>query len=272
MGAGLLACTLPVSFLATAQQLAATKTSAENPSSFEVTSIKPSSPNDDHHRWDRLPGRFFIENYTLQEMIRAAYGLRSDGQVVGGPKWISRRAFDIQAKVEDSEAAKMSEMTDEQRDHEWNGMLRSLLADQFGLKVHREERTMSVYVLVVAKSGARLTKSPSGETTHGIPVQTTPRSGATVMTATTVPMGELADHLSRMPESDDRLVIDRTGLEGTYDFQLKWSRDIEGGTSVSAEFPGFFTSLREQLGLELKSDKGDAPVVVVDAAKEPEFD
>jgi uncharacterized protein (TIGR03435 family) len=83
-------------------------------------------------------------------------------------------------------------------------------------------------------------------------------------------MSELADHLSRMSESDNRLVVDRTGLEGTYDFQLKWSRDLENKTSAGTEYPGLFTALREQLGLELKSDKGDAPVVVVEAAKEPE--
>jgi uncharacterized protein (TIGR03435 family) len=270
--AGLFGCTFSLPLTARAQRPAVVKTSAESPSSFEVTSIKPSSPNDDHHRWDRLPGRFFIENYTLQQMIRVAYGLRSDGQVVGGPKWISRQAFDIQAKVDDSEAAKMRGMTDEQRDHEWNAMLRSLLADQFGLRMQNEERTLPVYALVVAKSGAKLTKSPVGETAHGIPVQTTPHSGDTVMTATTVAMSELADHLSRTPESDNRLVTDRTGLEGTYDFQLKWSRDMESGTSGGTELPGFLTALREQLGLELRPDKGDAPVVVVEAAKEPEVD
>jgi uncharacterized protein (TIGR03435 family) len=256
---------------ANAQQ-AAPPTSAANLSSFEVATIKPSNPDDSKHRWERQPGRFVIENYSLQQMIRVAFGLTSDLQVVGGPKWIGDRSFDIEAKADDAEVVKMRAMTDDQRDVEWNHLLQSLLAERFGLKAHVGEQELPVYALVVVKSGARLKHSPIGETAHGIPVRSSPRLATTVMTATTVSMGELADHLSQMPESDNRLVVDRTGLDGQYDFELKWTRDYGSGIPENALYPGLFTALQEQLGLELKRGKASVKVVIVDAATEPGLD
>ncbi len=253
-------------------QQAAAVTSAANLSSFEVATIKPSNPDDSNHRWERLPGRFVIENYSLQQMIRVAFGLTSDLQVVGGPKWVDYRAFDIEAKVDDAEVTRMRAMTDDQRDIEWNHLLQSLLTERFGLKIHVGEQELPVYALVVAKSGAKLTKSPVGEVAHGIPVRSSPRLATTVMTATRASMGEFADHLSRMPESDNRLVVDRTGLDGQYDFELKWTRDYGSGIPENALYPGLFTALQEQLGLELKPDKAPVKVVIVDAATEPGVD
>jgi len=254
------------------QQTTRATAAKEAPLIFEVASIKPSRPDDNSHRWDRSPGRFFIRNYTLRQMIRIAYALRFDMQVVGGPKWVDSQAFDIEAKVDDIEVAKMNQMTDEQRDTEWNAMLQSLLAERFGLRLRRSERKSPIYALVVAKSGARLTQSPKNETTHGLPVRSVPESAIAEMAATTVSMGEFADHLSRMPENDNRLIVDRTGLEGRYDFQLKWMRNVENGISEGSSYPGLFTALREQLGLELKPDKTLVDVVIVEAASQPEFD
>ncbi|SPE31217.1 conserved hypothetical protein [Candidatus Sulfotelmatomonas gaucii] len=277
--AAFLECAVPSIFIfwfslalhANAQQTAPA-TPAATLSRFEVATIKPSNPDDSNHRWERLPGRFVIENYSLQQMIRVAFGLTSDLQVVGGPKWVDDREFDIEAKADDPELAKMRAMTDDQRDIEWNHLLQSLLTERFGLKVRVGEQELPVYALVVAKSGVKLKHSPVGETAHGIPVRSSPRLATTVMTATTVSMVEFTDHLSRMPESDNRLVVDRTGLEGQYDFELKWTRDYGSGIPENALYPGLFTALQEQLGLELKPDKAPVKVVIVDAATEPGVD
>jgi uncharacterized protein (TIGR03435 family) len=68
------------------------------------------------------------------------------------------------------------------------------------------------------------------------------------------------------------VVLNRTGLTGEYDFKMDWTRDRGNGIPPDAPYPGLFTALEEQLGLKLKSQKGDVSVVVVDAASEPAFD
>ena len=91
------------------------------------------------------------------------------------------------------------------------------------------------------------------------------------MTAIAISMGGLADWFVYAPECD-RVVVDRTGLTGEYDFKLDWAQDNGQGVPPDAQYPGLFTALREQLGLELKPDKAPVDVIVVKGAQEPELD
>ena len=59
-----------------------------------------------------------------------------------------------------------------------------------------------------------------------------------------------------------RPVVDRTGLTGTFDIDLKWSATGDDGPSI-------FTALQEQLGLKLEPSKGPFEVVVIDAIRRP---
>ena len=88
---------------------------AGSPPVFEVASIKPARPEDSDHNWNSARGRVSIENYTLRQLIREAYGLKSDSQVIGGPDWIGKRAFDIEAKLDDAEATKIQSMSGPER-------------------------------------------------------------------------------------------------------------------------------------------------------------
>jgi uncharacterized protein (TIGR03435 family) len=239
---------------------------ATNPPSFEVASIKPSRSGSGNHNWDSSTDRVAIENYSLRDLIASAYGLKSDAQVLGGPQWLGKMHFDIAAKVDDAEVAKLRSMTAPEQSKEWNLMLQSLLADRFALKVTPGERTVPVYALVVAKSGLKLTPAAANETGHSI-------SGDNAhMTATAISMDTLADDLTTMPESDNRVVVNRTGLTIDYDFKLDWTHDRGNGNPEDAQYPGLFTALREQLGLKLKPDMGLVSVVVVEAAVEPALD
>ena len=94
-----------------AQQPSAAVAATDKLPGFEVASIKPSKPDDESHGWTSGSDRVSIEDYTLRQLIRSAYGLKSDSQVLGGPYWIGKQAFDIQAKVSDAEVAKMQKMT-----------------------------------------------------------------------------------------------------------------------------------------------------------------
>jgi uncharacterized protein (TIGR03435 family) len=256
-----------------AQQAPAT-TGVEPPPSFDVASIKPARPGDGHYSWNSGVDRLSIENYTLRRLIRTAYGLKSDSQVLGGPDWIGKQAFDIEAKYGDAEIAKLQKMAGRDRFREAQLALQTLLADRFQLQITQDKRNIPVYALVVTKTGARLTQAavqldsdgkPKAEQNHSL-------HGSTGhVTATAMSMGGLADWFVYAPECD-RVVVDRTGLTGEYDFKLDWTQDNGQGIPPDAPLPGIFTALREQLGLELKPDKAPVDVVIVKSASEPELE
>jgi len=256
-----------------AQQLAAATVTEPQPS-FEVASIKPSRPDDRDHNWNSGGDRVSIENYTLRRLIRTAYGLKSDSQVLGGPDWIGKQAFDIEAKFGDAEIAKLQKMSNREKFREARLALQALLADRFQLRISLETRSIPVYSLVVVKTGAKLAPSapqldadgkPKTDQNHSI------HDNDGHVTAKAISMSGFADWFTYLPECD-RVVVDRTGLTGEYDFKLDWTEDSGQGVPPDAPLPGLFTALREQLGLELKPDKAPIDVVIVDAAKEPDFD
>ncbi len=258
---------------ANAQQTPSVTTVEDRPS-FEVASVKPSRPGDEDRNWNSGRDRVSIKNYTLQLLIQTAYGLKSDSQVLGRPDWIGKQAFDIEAKFDDVEAVKIQTMDPLQRREETWLVLRSFLRDRFQLKVTQAMQSIPVYALLSAKSGAKLTPSPpqlgdSGkpkvEQNHSI------HASNGHMTALAISMSSFADWFAYLPECD-RVVVDRTGLTGEYDFKLEWTVDSGQGVPPDAPLPGLFTALREQLGVELKPDKAPVDVVIVETAKKPDFD
>jgi uncharacterized protein (TIGR03435 family) len=125
--------------------------------SFEVASVKPSDPNPTGPLGGTpfvLPalGRLTAQNVTLRILVMAAYQ-KQPFEIVGGPEWQNADKFDINAK-----AAEASPTTDQML-----GMLQTLLADRFKLKLHTETREVPIYALVLARSdrkfGAKLKPS-----------------------------------------------------------------------------------------------------------------
>ena len=242
--------------------------------SFEVASIKPSRPDYQGYDWNGGVDRVSIKNYTLRRLIRTAYGLKSDSQVLGGPDWIGKQAFDIEAKFGDTEIAKMQKMSNRERSQGAWLALQALLAERFQLRVSQGTRSIPVYALVIAKTGAKLALSvpqvdesgkPKADQNHSI------HDSNGHVTARAFSMSGFADWLTLMPDCD-RVVVDRTGLTGEYDFKLEWTEASGRDVHPDAPLPGLFTALREQIGLELKPDKAPIDVVIVIAAKEPDLD
>lgn len=80
-----------------------------------------------------------------------------------------------------------------------------------------------------------------------------------------------------------RLVMDQTGLKGTYDFSLRWASDEDSAAMVRAPDgasmgtasvpdpagPSLFAALQEQLGLKLVPTKGAVDVIVIDHIERP---
>ncbi|HEY2472179.1 MAG TPA: TIGR03435 family protein [Terracidiphilus sp.] len=254
------------SFLpASAQQIAAEKAEKTSPA-FEVAAIKANKGDSGGHDVDMSADRLLVSNYTLKQLIRLAYDLKSDAQISGGPEWMDKQAFDISAKIDDAEMGKMQQMKRDERRRENSLLLQSLLAERFQLRTHEVQQVMPVYALVVVKSGPKLTASKSPGQGYHVSTHNSH------MVASATSMDVFADQLTRMPESGERVVRNRTGLAGDYDFKLDWSPDFGSGAPADATDPGLFTALQEQLGLKLEPQKGAVNVVIVDSAAKPTLD
>jgi uncharacterized protein (TIGR03435 family) len=223
------------------------------PASFEVASIKVhpepvTASADPSVRGSRMMGTAS----TLLDLITTAYGVKYD-QISGAPGWASAVHYDVNAKAEGEEP-----ITKDQAKQ----MLQNLLADRFRLKIHRENREVPVYALVVGKGGPKMKVS-----TADAPGNNFTRSSAAGMhmEMTHGTMEALARQLS---SSAGRPVHDRTGLTGYYAYQLDW---LPPGRTPdpNSDTPSIFTALQEQLGLKLEPSKGAVEMLIIDSAERP---
>lgn len=232
---------------------------------FEVATVRPSPPGSTNEDWDSGGDRVTIRGYSLRKLIRAAFNLKSDAQIVGGPDWLDKQAFDITAKIDDEQAASFrAPGAGRSAQTAIQAMLRTLLEERFHLQVRLGERKLPIFGLVLSGTRMRLVPDPAPSRNLSI------HNAHIVAVATSTK--DLAESLTRMREAGDRVVLDQTGLTGTYDFKLDWTPDRGGGVPDDAVYPGLFTALQEQLGLKLKPEKGYVPVVEVLAAELPHFD
>lgn len=248
------------------------------PSGFEVASIKPSVASGAMHAGVSPGGVFTAQAITLKGLIQQAYELR-DFQISGGPAWLDKDTYDIVAKASGLSISddQIRQMTTSQRDglrQQFMSRLRDLLADRFQLKAHQEERELPVYALTVARNGPKIQVSTDGGGSR--PGLSTRRGEAGI--EITGRAASIASFVKALSNQFDRLVLNKTGLDGSYDFRLTYSPDPapqppdarEGGNDASrpdTSGPSVFTALQEQLGLKLQAERGPVPVLVVDDAR-----
>lgn len=231
-------------------------TSQEMPA-YEVATIKPPAPVG-----FAMPLRMYIQS---------AFGIpvNSTGWV-SGPEWINSARYVIQGKPPESIRIAMQTMNTQDRIKETRLMQQSLLADRFKLKAHFETREMPVYELVVAKGGPKLKENPDAGKGQAAVGRSTIRGIA-------VPVHVVADMLESVPDIGGRVVADKTGLTGNYDFLLKWtSMDAaapygSSATAVPSDPDGasLFTAIEEQLGLKLVLVKQPGQVLIIDHIERP---
>ena len=258
--------------------LVAATASAQNPATqgFDAASIKRNVSGSDFAEGGFQPGgRIAAVNVTLRNLVIAAYGMPSD-RIEGGPDWVNTARFDVVA------VGNQNSSVGETRE-----MLRLLLADRFRLTTRTETRERPTFALVPTRSDGRPgpeLRATSAEckakrvSPEDQPPPTAPpdpddlscgsigfRGG--LLAGRAVSMTQLANSLSGFA---GREVIDRTGLDGFYDFTLRFS-----SRAVSTERtdpPEIFTALREQLGLRLNAEQGPVRVLVMVTAIQPNLD
>ena len=233
--------------------LRAQATDATAPLQFEVASLKHTVDRGAPGIIKRLPGDrgYYGTNMPLMNYLTVAYQVRPSQ--ITGPDWISTENFDLDAKAERPSTV-----------DELHVMLQTLLLERFHMKLRHESKEQPAYALVVDKGGPKLAIHDAADKVM-LPIQ----PGFGKHDASNVTMTYFAFYLS---QTLDRTVVDKTSLDGHYDFKAEWGFDgIPGftlatpmasgppGTPMPADMlaaslpsgPTIFNALRQQLGLRL---------------------
>jgi uncharacterized protein (TIGR03435 family) len=226
---------------------------------FEAASIKPHQDTGKRDRTRSIePGRIRAVDFTLGELIGAAYGVKR--YQISGPDWIvgnsSSVTFDIVATA--GKAVPVEETV---------RMLRPLLAERFHLAIHRETRELPVFALLVAKGGPKVKDPGDGGERSMRP----DNDGGLFFQ--NYSMIDLADWFTGLP-SIDRPVIDHTSFAGSFSFHANLFGVAKGAdpgdVKRSMVGPDAVDTLRaalpEQLGLKLEAQKAPIEILVVDHA------
>jgi uncharacterized protein (TIGR03435 family) len=288
-----LAAPVAIGALTTPPRSLVTDLTANKKDSFEASTVRPNKTGANRVMMRMVPGGIWdASNVTLESMIRLAYRLQ-EFQLVGGPGWIYTDRFDIQAQSAQGVAP-----------GQFGERMQSLLSDRFNLQVHRETRELPIYALVVADNDASRGKAlipasvdcvafardraANARGAAAPPPQQRPgerptcgmMTGPGRLAGGGVTMEQLASSLAQYT---GRMVLDRTGLSGNYDYELRFAhepalrgRGPGGGLPepepVNAEAPGapsIFAAVHEQLGLKLDPQRAPVDVLVIDSAVQP---
>jgi len=295
-----------VLLLAAALALAVVGVTAQAPKAFEVASVKASAPNP-AGIMSGIPrvvpgnGRLTATNIPLRLLIRIAFEVQ-DFQISGGPSELMTSKFDITAKAEDGATPTTKETL---------GLLRTLLADRFNLKTHTEPRESPIYALVLARSDGKLGPDlkPSASDCVGKEAETQKRiesltqggaaAAASLLSGPPIPCTvlptlagpgsfgmrgngqSLVVLVQLLTQATGRTVVDKTGLTGLYDFELKFDPEVmlrmaaQAGVNVPmanlppSDSPALLTAIQEQLGLKLESQRGPVDMLVIDHVEAP---
>lgn len=230
---------------------------------FEVASVKPKAEAGAINTMLTYPGgRISCQGCWLRYLITEAFDVQTY-QVSGGPSWLTDDRFDVEARPPGGSRASRANpplaklpMMDEQRE-----MLQALLADRFQLKYHRAEREGAVYVLVKTNKKFRLEPAKDKD---AYPWAGAPQGGgfgSNGVAGTNITMPQLAARLSQVLE---RPVIDKTGLDGSFDFRYEYAADEASPDRATSVLRSV-----QELGLKLESGKGPVQTIVIDRAERP---
>jgi uncharacterized protein (TIGR03435 family) len=242
-----------------------------------ATVRRNTSPDGDGAIGAQPNGRFTVHNVPLRFIIQVVHEVPAF-RVTGGPDWIDSERWDIQAKAEG--AVPESQL---------HAMMRALLVERFKLLLRSDTRQTAGFALVRARSSG-----PLGPQLRAHPEPCPPQALDTAPPAIDAPppCGRMSGsdrviRVSARPLSDfatvlarrvARPVIDRTGLDGLFDLELRWTADARSSAPLTQaptatdDGISLFTALQEQLGLRLQSERVDADFFVVERVERPTDD
>jgi len=224
---------------------------ALNAQTFEVASVKVRPADAPRRRPDiqAAPGSLTMRDVGLLNLVMWSYKI-SPWQI-SGTSGLPNDRYDITAKA--AEPARTDDM---------RVMLQALLAERFKLKVHRETKEMPVYALVEAKGGHKLTPSQTADGVGVLPVADQTKMALSSRAGTLDQLGMFLSDPLGTP------VVDKTGLQGRYDFDLDLTNYLRVPRQPGEPEPDpvaiLQTALSKQLGLRLDARKLPIEMLVID--------
>jgi len=251
---------------------------AQAAASFEVAVIRENTSGASGGSTRIQPGgRWIATNISLASLITIAHGLNNDDRLLNVPDWARRTRYDINAVGTPGFA-----------NENVPPAIRALLRERFGMQAHVEQRELPVYNLTVLRTDRRLgpamtpatgncrelaalratnpaaaTAAAANAPASRVPCGLRYSNGGTLIEAGGISAADLAIIVSGPA---GRAVIDKTGLGGVYDVQLRHSGP---DPAAAADAVSIFTALQEQLGLRLENSTAPLDVIVVDSVARP---
>jgi|HubBroStandDraft_6_1064221.scaffolds.fasta_scaffold113562_2 uncharacterized protein (TIGR03435 family) len=207
--------------------------------------------------------RYDLRNATMVDLIVKAYDVTAD-KVLEGPTWLEYDRFDVSARMPPKTSSADAKL-----------MLQALLVDRFNLAFRKEERPLPAYVLTAPKGKQKLKEADgSGDTGCRLsldqprpvdPAAGVPPAPAISFACRNMTMAAFAGQMSTMPLAQQFIgtnpVQDKTGLEGTWEFNFKYTLPGAAGDAITLP-----DALDKQVGLKLEQETLSLPVIVVEQA------
>ena len=238
--------------------------------SFDAVSIKLNTSGSQDMAINVPNGTAYnVGNTPLRGTIMRAYQVKN---LAGVPAWVDEERYDIAARSGGKPSV-----------DQVSAMLRTMLKERFRMTGHIEPREIEVYALTVARPGhpglkpvsvdcGAVTAARDAAVSAGSAPPLPAANGAPVcgftwsaaITSGGIPMSQFAGLLDYVA---GRVVVDRTGLTGRYEFTLRFTPP--GLPPAGDDRPDFFTAIQEQLGLRLEATRAPVDTFVIDHIERP---
>ncbi len=227
---------------------------------FEVADVQLSPATLDYHRRE-MGGPYLnadllqLRRATMLNLIALAWGVE-DSKVLGGPNWLAMDRFDVRAKTPPGTTRVTMQP-----------MLQALLAERFGLTVHNGAVEVPGWALTAGKNLQLKKADGSGNSGCRPDGANGPASGGPppviAVACKNMTIAELAKILPGAGDyiADGLAVVDRTGIEGAWDFNLRFA--LSKSAAITSHNPTLFDAM-DQLGLKLEPSTVPVTGIVVD--------
>ena len=254
---------------------------------FEVTSVRLNTSSERQASMRFSPGGDFTAiQQPVRVLLNFAYQIPLF-RVEGMPDWFTTERYDVVAKAP-------AGLTMEPFATVRGQLLRSLLEDRFKLRARLVTKEMPAMILAVARDDGQLGPQfrqvevdcetaiaaargrAAAPATPRVPVCALGGGSSGIMCGRGVTMAQITQGLTGVYQ---RPVVNMTGLEGQFDFDLLFTPDVKGGPGVAfgggscggptGDRPALSTAMQEQLGLRISGGRAPVEVLVIESAERP---
>jgi uncharacterized protein (TIGR03435 family) len=199
--------------------------------------------------------RYLVRQATMVDLISLAYDV-DNGKILGGPSWLDLDRFDLSARAPSGS-----------NPEDARSMLQTLLAERFSLKIHKDTKELPGFTLSAGSGKPNM--KPAADADAGPNCQGQPQTPSPdavpqqVVDCHSISMDDLARLVANIMNGNGN-ALNKTGLEGKWDFRIKWTPP-QLLARAGADGISIFDAIEKQLGLKLEAGKVPQPVIFVDS-------